>query len=163
MSRDLWPHQVEAVEAVDSVIARGGRTTLIAACGTGKTRIGGAVAAQLGGSRRVLVVVPTIELLVQTLHAYRRVSDNALGTVVAVCSDPTIAELALLEGEPDVVVTTTASVLADAVHGRRCTTVLSTYASLAVIAAAHALHGLGDWDLVVADEAHRTTGKLDGP
>ncbi|MFF1712187.1 Helicase associated domain protein [Streptomyces sp. NPDC058268] len=162
MVGELWPHQVEAVDAVASTIGRGGRTSLIAACGTGKTRIGGALSNRLEG-RRVLVVVPTIELLVQTLDAYRAVRGGHLGGAVAVCSDPTISEMQLLEGEPDVVVTTTAEVLADSTAGRRQVTVLSTYASLPVVAAAHANHGLVAWDLVVVDEAHRTTGKADGP
>lgn len=159
----LWPHQVEAVTAIDTTIARGGRTSLIMACGTGKTRIGGAVASNLGTRRRALVVLPTIELLVQTLESYRAATDKSLGTVVAVCSDSTIAELEMLAGEPDVVVTTNTAELADAVAGRGRVTVLSTYASLPVIAAAHAHHDLAKWDLVVVDEAHRTTGKADGP
>lgn len=159
---ELWPHQVEAVDALTGALGRGGRASLIAACGTGKTRIGGAVAATLGSSRRVLVVLPTIELLVQTLHAYRAVSGNPLGTVVAVCSDPTIAELEMLEGEPNVTVSTTPDVVAETTKNRRKVTMLSTYASLPVVAAAHAHHGLRPWDLVVVDEAHRTTGRADG-
>lgn len=159
----LWPHQVEAVDAITNVIGRGGRTSLLMACGTGKTRIGGVAAAELGARRRALVVVPTLELLVQTLESYRAVGDGPLGQVVAVCSDPTIAELELLEGEPDVVVTTNAGELANVVQGRSRVTVLSTYASLPVIAAAHAHHELRKWDLAVVDEAHRTTGKADGP
>ncbi|MFG2684339.1 Helicase associated domain protein [Streptomyces sp. NPDC048392] len=163
MTGRLWPHQVEAVEAVASAIGRGGRTSLTAACGTGKTRIGGAVASRLPSGSRVLVVVPTIELLVQTLEAYRAVHGRDLGGAVAVCSDPSIADLQLLEGEPDVVVTTTAEVLASSVAGRSRITVLSTYASLPVVAAAHKLHEMAAWDLAVVDEAHRTTGKASGP
>lgn len=158
----LWPHQVDAVDAVTRAVGRGGRTTLVAACGTGKTRIGGAVAADLGSSRRVLIVLPTIELLTQTLQAYRAAADSPLGTVVAVCSDPTVAELEMLAGEPDVLVTTAASALAEATAIRGPVTVLSTYASLPVISAAHAHHHLARWDLVVVDEAHRTTGTSNG-
>lgn len=159
--KDLWPHQVEAVEAATSALGHGGRASLVAACGTGKTRIGAAAASRLQ-SRRVLVVVPTIELLVQTLRDYRAAGDGAPGAVVAVCSDPGIADLELLDGE-DVTVTTTAQVLAEAVRGRRRVTVLSTYASLPVVADAHAHHCLREWDLAVVDEAHRTTGTADGP
>ncbi|WP_157876849.1 DEAD/DEAH box helicase, partial [Streptomyces graminilatus] len=162
-SGELWPHQAEAVEAVTKAIGRGGRTSLIAACGTGKTRIGRAAAARLGTVRRVLVVLPTIELLVQTLRAYRDAGDGTLGTVAAICSDPSVAELELLHGEPGILVTTTPSVLADSVRADDCVTALSTYASLPVIAEAHSRHGLADWDLAVIDEAHRTTGRADGP
>ncbi|MEU6351624.1 Helicase associated domain protein [Streptomyces sp. NPDC047072] len=162
-SGKLWPHQADAVESVTRAIGRGGRTSLIAACGTGKTRIGRAAAVRLGTVRRVLVVLPTIDLLVQTLRGYRDAGDGALGTVAAVCSDPSVAELELLHGEPDILVTTTPAVLADSVRDQECVTVLSTYASLPVIAEAHGLHGLPDWDLAVIDEAHRTTGRADGP
>jgi superfamily II DNA or RNA helicase len=162
-SGELWPHQAEAVESVTRAIGRGGRTSLIAACGTGKTRIGRAAAARLGAVRRLLVVLPTIELLVQTLRAYRDAGDGALGTVVAVCSDPSVAELELLHGEPDIVVTTAPAVLADSVREEECVTALSTYASLPVIAEAHSRHEIPDWDLAVIDEAHRTTGRADGP
>jgi hypothetical protein len=82
----------------------------------------------------VLVVLPTIELLVQTLRAYRDTGDGTLGTVAAVCSDPSVAELELLHGEPDIIVTTTPAVLADSVRDEDCVTALSTYASLPVIA-----------------------------
>ncbi|MEY9840490.1 Helicase associated domain protein [Streptacidiphilus sp. EB103A] len=162
-SGELWPHQAEAVEAINQAIGRGGRTTLIAACGTGKTRIGRAATARLDAVRRVLVVLPTIELLVQTLRAYRDAGGGPLGTVVAVCSDPSVAELQLLHGEPDIRVTTTPEVLADCVRDEEYVTVLSTYASLPVIAEAHHRHDLPVWDQVVIDEAHRTTGRADGP
>ncbi len=162
-SGKLWPHQAEAVESVTQAIGRGGRTSLIAACGTGKTRIGRAAAAGLGTVRRVLVVLPTIELLVQTLRAYRDAGDGPLGMVAAVCSDPSVAELELLHDEPDITVTTTSAVLADSIRDEDRVTVLSTYASLPVIAEAHSTHDLPVWDLAVIDEAHRTTGKADGP
>ncbi|WP_194892086.1 hypothetical protein [Catenulispora pinisilvae] len=61
------------------------------------------------------MVVPTIELLVQTLEAYRAVRGGLTAGAVAVCSDPTIADLELLVGQPDTVVITTAEVLAGAV------------------------------------------------
>lgn len=52
---ELWPHQVEAVDAVTTAIGSGGRTSLIGACGIGKTRIGGAVVAEIAATGRVLV------------------------------------------------------------------------------------------------------------
>lgn len=161
-AKALWPHQVEALTAVTGQVARGGRTTLVAACGTGKTRIGAAVSAELGARTRSLVVVPTRDLLAQTLQAYRE-TNLALGTVVAVCGDPTITQLMELHSQIDVTVTTTPDVLVDATRTAERVTVVSTYASLPVIAAAHAHHDLPEWDVVVIDEAHRTTGKVDGP
>jgi len=159
----LWPHQAEAVSMIERALGPGGRSTVIAACGTGKTRIGDAAAERLRAQRR-LVVLPTIELLAQTVRAYRATARGGLGMVIAVCSDPTVADKRVLDEETDMVVTTTPEVLAD--HLRRWqgpVTVMSTYASLPVVVAAHERHGLTDrWDLVIADEAHRTTGRQAG-
>ncbi|MFD0635442.1 Helicase associated domain protein [Catenulispora yoronensis] len=159
-SGQLWPHQIDAVGAVLGQVGTGGRTSVVAACGTGKTRIGAEVAARLGVVGRVLVVVPTIELMVQALAVYRAGAGGR--AVVAVCGDASLAEREMVEGRPGVVVTTVPDVLAQVLAGRGGATVLSTYASVPVVAAAHAHHGLAEWDLIVVDEAHRTTGKAGG-
>ncbi|MFI6017346.1 DEAD/DEAH box helicase [Streptomyces sp. NPDC051287] len=73
MTVTLRPHQVEAVDAVlhplseqpgQGVPPEGLRTQVIAATGSGKTLIGVAAANRLT-ARRVLVLVPTLDLLVQ--------------------------------------------------------------------------------------------------
>jgi hypothetical protein len=74
---DLWPHQAQAVSTIDRALGSDGRSTVIAACGTGKTRIG-AAADRLRVQRR-LVVLPTIELLAQTVRAYRATARGGLG------------------------------------------------------------------------------------
>ncbi|GAA2495846.1 hypothetical protein GCM10010406_35150 [Streptomyces thermolineatus] len=73
----MRPHQVEAVKAAVRALepptgamvpAAGLRAQVIAACGTGKTRIAAGVAEQLRAGR-VLVLVPTLDLLTQTVAA----------------------------------------------------------------------------------------------
>jgi superfamily II DNA or RNA helicase len=158
---DLWPHQRDAVDAVQVQMRGAGRATVVAACGTGKTRTAAAVAQQLP-VQRILVVVPTLELLAQTIHAYRLAyPDPAWGRIIAVCSDKGItrrqeidlrAEQAEVTTDPEVLVSLTAG-------PGRCT-VFTTYASLAtVVANAHAAHDLPPWGLAVVDEAHRTAGE----
>jgi len=56
----------------------------------------------------------------------------------------------------------TAPVLAEAIGAGKRVLVLSTYASLPVVADAHAGRELPRWDLVIIDEAHRTAGRGDG-
>jgi predicted helicase len=55
--------------------------------------------------------------------------------------------------------------LANAMHKRfdrsRMTVVFSTYHSIAVINTAQTQFGLPDFDLIICDEAHRTTGQTD--
>ena len=158
---DLWPHQHTAVTAVAKQIGQAGRATVVAACGTGKTRIAATVA-QMLPVQRVLVVVPTLELLAQTVHAYRvAYPDGAWGRIVAVCSDETITrrhEIDLRAEHAEVI--RDPAVLAALTSRRGRCTVATTYASLAsVVADAHRNHGLPPFDLVVVDEAHRTAGE----
>lgn len=148
----LWPHQQRAVAASTSALAAGGRAGIVAACGTGKTLIGATAATRLAARGRVLVVVPTLELLWQTMHTYRQHHGPA-HTLAAVCSAD---EASASSGT--IAVTTSPSVLAALLRADEPATVLCTYASLPTIATAHADHDLPRWDLIVVDEAHRTAG-----
>ncbi|MFF9312364.1 DEAD/DEAH box helicase family protein [Streptomyces sp. NPDC014748] len=74
---ELRPHQIEAVDSVPRFLSgppgggvppEGLRTQVIAATGSGKTLIGTEVATRLS-ARRVLVLVPTLDLLIQTTRA----------------------------------------------------------------------------------------------
>ncbi|MFJ2275775.1 DEAD/DEAH box helicase family protein [Streptomyces sp. NPDC087866] len=160
----LRPHQVEAVDAVvrgldippgKKIPQAGLRATLVAACGTGKTFIAAHCALRLARHGRVLVLVPTLDLLTQTMREWRAAGHH--GPAVAVCSledDPHLWNLKVRS-------TTSAPQLA-LWHGRGPVTVYATYASLPVLAEAHeGAYGLpmDVFDLVVVDdEAHRTSG-----
>ncbi|QNP61463.1 DEAD/DEAH box helicase family protein [Streptomyces genisteinicus] len=89
----LRPHQVEAVEAVVSgleirsgqrIPENGLRGQVHAACGTGKTFIAAAAAQRIAPRGRVLVLVPTLALLSQTVREWREFGHA--GPMVAVCS-----------------------------------------------------------------------------
>ncbi|WP_420036136.1 Helicase associated domain protein [Streptomyces sp. cg28] len=157
LAPDLWPHQREAIDAALHTMAGTGRTTVVLPCGTGKTRVGSEIGQQVAG--RVLVVEPTIELVGQTLHAWRQAhGKDALGRTVALCSDPDVMDQRGQELRTDQTAVTTSPVeLTEltSVDGR--VTVVSTYAGMRVLAEAHA-NGLRPWDLIVIDEAHRTAG-----
>ncbi|WP_404962708.1 Helicase associated domain protein [Streptomyces sp. 147326] len=159
----LRPHQEEAVEAIvrgldippgKRIPEAGLRATVVAACGTGKTFMAAAAALRLARHGRVLVLLPTLDLLTQTVRGWRLAGHT--GPAVAVCS---------LEGDPvlwglDVRSTTSAPQLG-LWHGRGQVTVYATYASLPVLAEAHeGAYGLpmDVFDLVIVDEAHRTSG-----
>ncbi|GGO96533.1 DEAD/DEAH box helicase [Wenjunlia tyrosinilytica] len=161
----LRPHQVEAVDAAvraldvppgGQIPARGLRATVVAACGTGKTAIGSHVALRVARHGRVLVVVPTLDLLTQTVAAWR--AHGHAGAAVAVCSlkeDPAL-------WSARVRCTTSAPQLA-LWHGCGPVTVFATYASLEVLAEALAgTYGqkMDGFDFAVIDEAHRTSGSL---
>lgn len=174
---ELRPHQSEAVDAVFQGWAEGDGTTtdrgkLIMACGTGKTftslKIAERLAGDLGGKARILFAVPSISLLSQTLREW-----NAQSTVdmrsFAVCSDNKVSRATEDMSTEDVIipVTTDGTVLAEKLGGHRrrakgLTVVFTTYQSLPAIHEAQQ-HGADAFDLIICDEAHRTTGvTLDG-
>ncbi|MFJ8746163.1 Helicase associated domain protein [Embleya sp. NPDC127516] len=166
----LRPHQREAVDAIvralenpDADMVPGGphggaRATAVMACGTGKTRIAAAVAAALAPRGRVLVLVPTLDLLTQTVTAWRNAGRTA-GTQIAVCSlggDRTL-------DEAGVRCTTSAPRIALWAGVSGPVTVYATYQSLGAVLTAHqGAYGLAlaGFDLVVVDEAHRTSGSV---
>ncbi|MFG6294118.1 DEAD/DEAH box helicase [Streptomyces rochei] len=152
-------------EAVDAVIRalelparslapeRGLRTQVIMATGSGKTRVAARSAEKLRAGR-VLVLVPSLDLLTQTEAAWREASRT--GPMIGVSS---------LRGE-DVTFPNTTDVeeLVDWVRPFDKVTVFATYASLGLgtLERAHK-GGLPGWDLIVVDEAHRTSGRLGKP
>ncbi|MFI5752527.1 Helicase associated domain protein [Streptomyces sp. NPDC051644] len=157
------PHQVEAIDGILRTLANpaggtipvdGLRAQVIAATGSGKTLIGVEAANRLS-AKRVLVLVPTLDLLTQMARAWRQGGRH--GAMVGVCS--------LRAEESDgVPCTTNPDELAEWVRGLGTVTVFATYASvgMGVLQRAHEA-GLPTWDLMVVDEAHRTSGDAGKP
>ncbi|AJP00196.1 helicase [Streptomyces cyaneogriseus subsp. noncyanogenus] len=154
----LRPHQKEAVNATARALGQHTRASVIAACGTGKTLIAARTTARIASRGRVLVLLPTLDLLSQTIRSWRAAGRK--GTAIAVCS----ARQAL-DHEPlgaDTPLTTDPGELTTLAIPPRPgpVTAYATYASLPAVLAAHHDHHLPPWDLVVVDEAHRTAGRL---
>ncbi|TDB88845.1 DEAD/DEAH box helicase [Actinomadura sp. KC216] len=156
-STDRWAHQPLAVAAITAALSAGGRATGESACGSGKSRIAAQAAARLAPDGRVLVTVPTLELVAQMLATFAE-HGGPLGRVVAVCSDAEVVSVGEVElGEA--AVTTDPARLAELTDVPGRVTVLCTYQSLGVLAVAHAEYRMPSWALVVIDEAHRTAGR----
>ncbi|QQG95896.1 DEAD/DEAH box helicase [Mycobacteroides chelonae] len=160
-------HQATAIEKVFDGFAKGNdRGKLIMACGTGKTftalKIAERAAAENGGNARILFAVPSISLLSQTLREWTAQTQLDL-RAFAVCSDTKVSRAAEDINTYDVaipVTTNAAKLHAEMEHRKRAkglTVVFTTYQSLPVIADAQKL-GVAPFDLVICDEAHRTTG-----
>ncbi|MFD6822923.1 Helicase associated domain protein [Streptomyces sp. NPDC060085] len=159
----LRPHQIEAVDSVLRILSEppggrmppeGLRTQVIAATGSGKTLIGVESASRLS-ARRVLVLVPTLDLLMQMAGAWR--AGGRRGAMVGVCS-------LRAEESQGVPCTTDPAELVAWTAGPDLVTVFATYASVGqgVLQRAHEV-GLPVWDLMVVDEAHRVSGDAGRP
>ncbi|GMA40853.1 DEAD/DEAH box helicase family protein [Mobilicoccus caccae] len=167
--KPLRPYQREAIAAVTEGLQAHDRGKLIMACGTGKTFTSLRLAEQIAGpGKTVLFLVPSISLLSQTLREWSAAADVPLAPI-AVCSDTKAtarsgatsediraADLALPSTtNTDELITRIRSAQAKT---DRMTVVFSTYQSIDVIHRAQQAGDLAPFDLVICDEAHRTTG-----
>jgi len=122
----------------------------------------------VGAGGGVLFLVPSIQLLSQSLREWAANAEVGLRPF-AVCSDVKVGRKAVSNDEADISTidlaepapTDAATLLKRMSIGRhaknRMTVVFSTYQSIDVIINAQA-QGLPEFDLVICDEAHRTTG-----
>lgn len=164
------PHQVKALNAVKAGLAKADRGKLIMACGTGKTFTSLKIAEELAGEgKRVLFLVPSLSLLSQTLTEWTQQSTTLLHSF-AVCSDSDVGKkrkkdddtVQTFTHELRYPATTEPQRLASEVNKRHdshhMSVVFSTYHSIDTISKAQLEYGLEDFDLIICDEAHRTTG-----
>ncbi|MFC8765600.1 Helicase associated domain protein [Streptomyces sp. NPDC057193] len=164
--------------ARSSVPPQGARGTIVSATGSGKTITAAACALESFAGGRILVTVPTLDLLVQTAQAWRLVGHGA--PMVAVCSLENDAVLNSLG-----VRTTTNPIQLALWAGAGPVVVFATYASLvdredvdapegqqkvrgpleAALAGGERLYGqrMDGFDLAIVDEAHGTAGDLGRP
>ncbi|MGW7672157.1 Helicase associated domain protein [Streptomyces sp. NPDC054775] len=160
---DLFPHQVEAADGImrclqtppgGRIPPEGLRTQVIAATGSGKTLIAVEAARRLS-ARRVLVLVPTLDLLTQMARAWRR--GGRRGAMVGLCRLPA-------KDSDGIPCTTDPKELVEWTQDEEPVTVFATYAAvgLGILQGAHEA-GLPVWDLMVVDEAHRTSGDAGKP
>ncbi|MFD0008497.1 Helicase associated domain protein [Streptomyces sp. NPDC127178] len=164
--------------ARSSVPPQGARGTIVSATGSGKTITAAACALESFADGRILVTVPTLDLLAQTAQAWRLVGHRA--PMVAVCSlenDAVLKELGVR--------TTTNPIQLALWAGSGPVVVYATYASLvdredidepegqrkvrgpleAALAGGERLYGqrMAGFDLAIVDEAHGTAGDLGRP
>ncbi|EPM62027.1 helicase domain-containing protein [Pseudomonas syringae pv. actinidiae ICMP 19071] len=167
---EKYQHQKRALLAVTSGLQTEARGKLIMACGTGKTFTSLKIAEKIAGKgKRVLFLVPSLSLLSQTLTEWTQESETPLHSF-AVCSDSDVGKKR--KQDDDVVQTFThelrfpattephrlASEMAKRHDDQHMSVVFSTYHSIDVISRAQLQHSLAEFDLVICDEAHRTTG-----
>ena len=166
------PHQLTAMSKAYEyfVEQRNERGKLIMACGTGKTYTSLKIMEQMTDKNAfVLFLVPSIALLGQTLNAWMADKQDEM-RAVCVCSDAKASRKMVDADDEDASVidlavpatTNTQSILRQLrQYGKEnCRTVIfSTYQSIDVVKEAIDLYGR-EVDLIICDEAHRTTGVI---
>ncbi|MCA0295267.1 MAG: DEAD/DEAH box helicase [Actinobacteria bacterium] len=162
----LRPHQKLAIERIRAGFETSDRGKWISACGTGKTFTSLKLAEQLcaanGGQLKVLFLAPSISLVSQSLREWMAQTQTDIRPFV-VCSDSKAAAQAEDITTHDIPLPTTdAGRLAANLAGvgrrlRGMTVVFSTYQSIDVVAQAQQA-STSEFDLILCDEAHRTTG-----
>tara|TARA_R110000850_G_scaffold189247_4_gene314990 strand:+ start:10789 stop:15720 length:4932 start_codon:yes stop_codon:yes gene_type:complete len=118
-----------------------------------------------GAESRILFLVPSIALLAQSLSEWTAESETPLHCF-AVCSDTAVGkardnEDIRLHDLPFPATTDARKLglqMASLAGGKPLTVVFSTYQSIATISEAQAKFAAPAFDLVICDEAHRTTG-----
>jgi len=172
--KKLYPHVLEVRDKVYDYFKDNERGRLIMACGTGKTMTSLKIAEKYTeGKGTVLFLVPSIALIGQTLREWTSQADEPINAI-CICSDP---EITKKKNTNDQDLTRTidlawpASTKSDYIlkqfqHYKTkgnsgMTVVFSTYQSIEVISRAQKIllkNGFPEFDLIICDEAHRTTG-----
>ena len=173
--KELRLHQTKALNNTNIHFQSNDRGKLIMACGTGKTFTALRIAEKETNNKgTVLFLVPSIALLGQTLREWK--SDTVTNIhAICICSDPEISKKIGRNEEMDAdridelaypASTDVEQVLQqfENIKNRSeegMTVVFSTYQSIDVISKSQKKlmkNGFPEFDLIICDEAHRTTG-----
>jgi superfamily II DNA or RNA helicase len=187
------PHQTEALDALLPALQTHDRVSAIMACGTGKTLVAlwvaenvaqasspagfGGVSPPVGehapgrcvkpppgtAAPRILILLPSLALLRQTLHEWLRETRLPSLAYLCVCSDPTVKEgidaLTTQQSDLDFQVSTDATSVRSFLDApfAGVKMIFSTYQSASVVGAA--MKPGETFDFAVFDEAHKTAGR----
>ena len=172
--KEIKDHQIKALQAVREGLSEDDRGKLIMACGTGKTFTSLKIAEDLTGAngivgldRIVLYMVPSLALMSQTIREWKNDAKDEF-VAFSACSDEKVGRRRAADDRFEVSLhelafpaTTDAKDLAEEIKKTdkgKMIVVFSTYHSINVISKAQSAYNLPTFDLIICDEAHRTTG-----
>lgn len=162
----LREHQKTAVANATEHYSKNDRGSMIMACGTGKTFTSLKVAESLVTRQGacILFLAPSIALVGQTLREWMANTEVGMKPI-CVCSDVNVSKKRIEDDVGDRVerlgmpATTNSDKIISYRSRSELTVVFSTYQSLDAVIAAQS-KGFPDFDLIICDEAHRTTGAI---
>lgn len=157
------PHQTEAISDILTALKDGDRATALMACGTGKTLVSLWVSEQMG-CQNILVLLPSLTLVRQTLHEWLRETEWQHLSYLCVCSDPTVASkeldsIKINQSDLDFAVTTDSITVKQFLsqNSKGVKILFSTYQSAHIVA--EGMNSDFRFDLGIFDEAHKTAGR----
>ena len=158
----LRSHQQEAFNDVINGFKESDRGKLIMACGTGKTFTALRIAEEIAGiGGRVLYLVPSIGLFSQAMREWAE-QQGVQHRYIGICSDTSTGKKSedVPIQELEIPVTTDPLKISNALEETdkdAMTVVFCTYHSLPIVESAQE-QGAPAFDIILCDEAHRTTG-----
>jgi len=175
--KTIRKHQTEALDKTHEYFKSLDRGKLIMACGTGKTFTTLKIAEkETNGKGLILILVPSIALIGQTLREWTADANEPINPI-CICSDPRVTQRTITNDETDNISVVDLALPASTnvkyiiqqfklikqSNKPGMTVVFSTYQSIDVIAEAQqslikSNIGYNEFDLIICDEAHRTTG-----
>ncbi len=166
--KELRDHQIEALKAIREGLSEDDRGKMIMACGTGKTFTSLRIAEELAGTgKTVLYMVPSLALMSQTVREWKNDAKEDF-TAFSACSDDKVGKKKVSDDLIEINLndlafpaTTDSRKLSEQIKNAdkaKMTVVFSTYHSIEVISKSQYDYDLSDFDLIICDEAHRTTG-----
>jgi len=172
--KTLLPHQKDALDKAHEYFKTAERGKLIMACGTGKTFNSLRIAEhETKGKGTILFLVPSIALLGQALREWSADASEPINAI-CICSDPQVSKKKNGSNDNDTFsivdlalpASTDPKNILQQFEGAKAkkagmTVVFSTYQSIDVISKAQKVllkNGFKEFDLIICDEAHRTTG-----
>lgn len=171
--KSLIPHQKHALEKAHEYYQNAERGKLIMACGTGKTFTSLRIAEhETNGQGTILFLVPSIALLGQALREWSADAKEPINAI-CICSDAEVSKQKKKQDDIDALSvvdlalpasTDPKNILEQFIGAKKktgMTVVFSTYQSIEVIGKAQKVllkNGFNEFDLIICDEAHRTTG-----
>ena len=160
-------HQILAIKEAYKFYSKNNRGKMIMACGTGKTYTSLKIAEKIASKKLILYMVPSLALMSQTIREWKNDSIEEF-TAFSACSDKKIGrkkndsdKIEIKLNELAFPATTDSKILASEISKAdkdKMIVIFSTYQSIEVITDAQKKYGLKPFDLIICDEAHRTTG-----
>ena len=166
--KELKDHQIKALNAIKKGLEEDDRGKMIMACGTGKTFTSLRIAEEIAGpGKKVLYMVPSLALMSQTVCEWKNDASSEF-IAFSACSDEKVGKRKRSSDQLEITLndlafpaTTNSKKLSEQVKkadNSKMIVVFSTYHSINVISKSQFEEELGEFDLIICDEAHRTTG-----